>query len=155
MGLVQAYLSFIQVTSHGKSGFIWRQYLARSWWWTDSWHIGLGTTGHPLQMGIFLAALVPLTTYVRWYVVRWALVLAYLYGIASATARTASVLAILAVGFVLAYGSRLVLRTVLIIAVSAPVALALFRSNAFTVLLTKFRSDHGSTQLRGDALQWA
>lgn len=155
MGVLQAYLSFLQVSTHGKSGYIWKSYYARSWWWSENWHIGMGTTAHPLQMGIFLVALIPLLVYVRWHLIRWALILAFLYGIASATARTASVLAVLAVGFVLAYGYQMVVRTGFILLLSTPLALALTNSKVFAALIEKFQSDNGSTQLRGDALRWA
>lgn len=154
MGLAQVYLSFLQVSTDGKQGYLWKAYYVRSWWWVDNWHIGMGTTAHPLQMGIFLAALIPLLSRLRWQSAAFGIGLAYLYGIASATARTATVLAGAAFVYVFIRGSRAMLRMALVLLLAVPFALTLYRSHAVTVLLAKFRSDGGSTQLRGDALKW-
>lgn len=155
MGVFQAYLSFLQVSTEGREGYLWRHYYERSWWWVDDWHIGMGTTAHPLQMGLFLASLVPLLALIRSQVIRYGAVLAYLYGISSATARTGMVLAVAGVVFLVITGIRRALTTIAVISMSVPLVLAFLASRAFDRLLKKFQSDEGSAQMRADAFHWA
>jgi hypothetical protein len=115
----------------------------------------MGTTAHPLQMGILLAALIPLLAAIKSITLRLGLAILFAYGILTATARTATVLSAIAILYLVLLGSKKIFRTILLVGMAMPVALALFQSRAFFVISSKFKSDGGSTQLRADAAHWA
>lgn len=154
-GVLQVYLADQQVATDGESGYWWRSDYETSWWWVDSYALGIGTTGHPLQLGLFLASLVPMLVLVRRLWIRFALVLAFVYGISAATARTGLVLAIVGATYVVTKGVRRWGRTLILTAAAVPVVIALMGTKAVDQISGKFEADAGSAQLRGDARIWA
>lgn len=155
MSAFQVYLANLQHISDGRSGFWWRSYLERSWWWTDQWSIGMGTTGHPLQLGLLLAGVTPLLIVVRQVWLRFGLIALFLYGAAIATARTAIVLIAIGGAYIVLRSSRRVFATAVGAIVAVPLAQYFLNTTAADSTLSKFQSDGGSAQLRGDARIWA
>lgn len=155
VGVFQVYLANEQVTSGGERGYWWRSAYEASWWWVDDYKIGLGTTGHSLQLGLFLASLVPMLMLLRQVWLRYALAIAFIYGITTATARAALILALIAAVYVVAAGSRRWARTGLAAIAAVPVVLAVMGTQAVSTISSKFASDAGSAQLRADAREWA
>lgn len=155
-GLVQVWLANQQVTTKGRAGYWWRSaYAENSWWWNDEFSLGLGTTGHTLQLGLFLAALVPLLFTLRAAWLRFTLAGAFIYGTTLATARASLVLSVGAVIVLLLQSARRWFATAIGIALLAPFVGWFLASEGFRSTQQKFEADGGSAQLRRDAFTWA
>lgn len=155
LGLIQVLLVYRQSTLPGQEGFVWVSLNEHSWFWSDEWSVPMGSTSHPIQMGLFLAALTPLLALLRWVPLRFVLGSAYIFGASTASARAATVLAVVGIVFVIVYGIRRWAATAMIIAAAVPTASWFIQSTWVADLKNKFTDDGGSAQLRQDALRWS
>lgn len=155
LGVSQAILVYRQATLPGQEGFVWVSLLEYSWFWSDTWSGPLGSTSHPIQMGLFVAALIPLLTRVRWVVLRFVLGGSFVFAATTASARTATVLSAGAVLFVILYGLRRWVATGVILAATIPTLVWFVNSSWARGIRNKFTDDGGSAQLRQDALLWS
>lgn len=155
-GAVQVWLANQQVTTMGRSGYWWRSaYSENAWWWNDQFALGLGTTGHTLQLGLLLAGLVPLAVTLRAAWLRFLLAAAFVYGTTLATARASLILSIGATFLLLVQSGRRWIATTVGVALLVPFVGWFLASEGFRSTQAKFEADGGSAQLRRDAFTWA
>lgn len=154
LGVVQVVLAHVQVTSGGDRGYLWETFYARSWFWSQDASFAMGTTGHPLQLSLFLAQLVLLLARVPNLWLRYALAVTFLYGITLATGRTALVLALAGLGYVVVTSARRVQN--LGFASLGALALSFLLSRGGGAgIMEKIQHDQGSSELRRYALAWS
>lgn len=155
LGVFQVVLGQMQMNAN--EALVYENLYRQMWWWDDYVYRALGTIGHGIQLGFFLAALVLFTLRVRWVVLRIALTLTYLYGILLAEARLALIFALIASAIVVV-GSlfQRPVATLVWTAIGAAAAVpAILASDAYASVGAKFDDDQGSNEKRLEALQWA
>jgi hypothetical protein len=155
MACVQVFLAERQVSTHGDWGYFWRTYYERSTWWSSGWDLGMGTTGYPLQLGLFLALTTPFVAWVKSSVLRFGLLAAFVYGTGLSTGRTAFVLTAVAAFFVLVQGSRRWVASLVTLGALAALAPTFLASRSFEFISNKFNNDAGSAEMRRSAFAWA
>ncbi|WIK82383.1 O-antigen ligase family protein [Micrococcus lylae] len=155
LGIVQVALGQYQMTTH--TAVVYESLYRIQWWWNDYVFRALGTIGHGIQLGFFLAALIPLTLRLRRIWIRIVLSLTFVYGILLAEARLALLLALGALLVVVLWSLRQRwVATIVWAAAAATVAVPwLMSSDAFISVLTKFEDDQGSNEQRLRAFTWA
>ena len=155
LGMFQVLLGQMQMNAN--AALVYEDLYRQMWWWDDYVYRALGTVGHGIQLGFFLAALILLTLRVRRVVLRMVLTLTYLYGILLAEARLALILALFATVIVMV-GSlfqRPVATLIWSAAGGAAAAPAILGSEAYARVVNKFGDDQGSNEKRLEAFQWA
>ena len=155
LGVAQVVLGQMQMNAN--EALVYENLYRQTWWWDEYVYRALGTVGHGIQLGFFLAALIFLTLRLRQVSLRIALSCVYLYGILLAEARLALIFAVIASVIVLT--ASLVHRPVATLvwtAIAGSVAVpAMLASEAYVSVLGKFEDDQGSNELRLQAFQWA
>lgn len=155
IGLVQVVIAIVQFQTDMQSFVFWRSYYDLSYWWSDSFPIPLGTTGHPLQLAAYLSMCIPLLARLRSPVVAVGVASLFLYGCALGTGRASTALAAVGLVFLLFWHGRRWVAVSAATVIGAFVGVELWRSDGLAFLREKIADDGGSARLRGQAFDWA
>lgn len=155
LGVAQVVLGQMQMNAN--EALVYENLYRQAWWWDEYVYRALGTVGHGIQLGFFLAALIFLTLRLRQVSLRIVLSCVYLYGILLAEARLALIFALIASAIVLTASLfHRPVATLVWSAIAGSAAVpAILVSEAYVSVLTKFEDDQGSNELRLQAFQWA
>ena len=155
LGVAQVVLGQMQMNAN--EALVYESLYRQAWWWDEYVYRALGTVGHGIQLGFFLAALIFLTLRLRQVSLRIVLSCVYLYGILLAEARLALIFAVIASVIVLAASLfHRPVATLVWSAITGSAAVpAILVSEAYVSVLGKFEDDQGSNELRLQAFQWA
>ncbi|MEU4182968.1 hypothetical protein [Micrococcus luteus] len=155
LGVAQVVLGQMQMNVN--EALVYENLYRQAWWWDEYVYRALGTVGHGIQLGFFLAALIFLTLRLRQVSLRIVLSCVYLYGILLAEARLALIFALIASVIVLTASLfHRPVATLVWAAIAGSAAVpAILVSEAYVSVLTKFEDDQGSNELRLQAFQWA
>lgn len=155
LGMFQVLLGQMQMNAN--AALVYEDLYRQMWWWDDYVYRALGTVGHGIQLGFFLAALIFLTLRLRQVSLRIVLSCVYLYGILLAEARLALIFALIASAIVLTASlfQRQVATLVWSVIVGSAAVPAILVSEAYASVLGKFEDDQGSNEKRLEAFQWA
>ena len=152
--VVEVVLGQSQINSG--EALVWQEAYRQSWWWTEPVTRAVGTLGHFLQVGVFMAMAAALLFGVRSVPLRLALAPVLLYGTIIGTARTGFVITlVLAVVLVLAAWRQPLVALWSTISVGL-VAGLFYAANWERVdhLLQKFENDQNSTERRAEAVRF-
>lgn len=154
MGLVQVYLGEVQVTT-GRS-IVWSQYY-RLFWWFNEGDVGrgMGTIGHYIQYGGFLATIIPLTLWIKWPLVRLPVAFLLVYGVLVSGSRVPLIMALIALSVVILFTFlRNPVQTIILGIVAGGSAASVFLSEAGVRMLARFQDGRVSNGLRLEAYWW-
>jgi hypothetical protein len=154
LGLLEAVLSQIQVAT-GRP-IVWESDFSRIWLNGTQSELGaaIGTFGHGIQVGVFFAATMSLLTLIRSMFLRFTLAAVLLVTVPLAYGRMGLILTIVGFAFLVIFGGRKVLRSLLLATVVVLALLVSIQGVAGEKLLHKFEDDNGSAALRVAAFDW-
>jgi hypothetical protein len=122
----------------------------------DSW-IGLGTRqsatlDHPLTLGLFLAAGIPMAAYFRSRITAYFAISVMIVGISLTQSRIAVVGALFGVAYLLTIGSKMLRGRIILLATLAAGYAFLITTGIIQGLLDRIQDDEGSSRERAQAL---
>lgn len=114
----------------------------------------IGTFGHGIQVGVLFAAIMPLLALVKSMLLRFSIAAILLVTVPLAYGRMGLILTVVGFVFLVIFGGRKVLRSILFAAVVLTALLISIQGIAGEKLLRKFEDDNGSAALRVAAFDW-